>query len=443
VDNAIDLGRPEPLEAPSSSELEAEAAYERFVWANLPRNFAGHFIHGMLGMTGFRLFNAPTFLPAYLLQLTHSPFLVASGQALQQMGGVVSPVVGATVIEHRKKVLPVSMLMGTLMRLPILGIAIAGWTLAAHPGAEAATILAFLFLMGLFSGAQQVAFQMLLAKVIPIRRRGRLQALRNAAGGAVAACLAWAAGHYLIQGDMFGNGYSTTFLLAFLLTSAGLSAVRLLVREPEPPTLRPKRRLRDRVRDFPGLLAADRDYRYFMVAQTCAVTGRIAAPFYILYAAHVMELSGKNLGLATFAFLGADTVTNIIWGFMGDRWGFRSTFVGALGLWIAATVLLIVAPSMALVLLAFFGLGSAQSGFLMSSQTMVLEFGARDDVPMRLALSSTAQGLMSTLGPLVGGVVAASFGYLPVFWISIAFEAMALCILVTRVREPRFRRAEA
>ena len=28
--------------------------------------YAGHYLHGMLGMTGFRLVNAPTFLPAYL-----------------------------------------------------------------------------------------------------------------------------------------------------------------------------------------------------------------------------------------------------------------------------------------------------------------------------------------------------------------------------------------
>src|ERR1700749_4039328 len=88
---------------------EREAAYERFVARNLPRNFAGHFMHGMLGMTGFRIFNAPTFLPAYLHLITRalpfSDFLVASGVALQALGGIVSPVVGAAQVEHRKKVL--------------------------------------------------------------------------------------------------------------------------------------------------------------------------------------------------------------------------------------------------------------------------------------------------------------------------------------------------
>jgi MFS family permease len=88
-------------------------------------------------------------------------------------------------------------------------------------------------------------------------------------------------------------------------------------------------------------------------------------------------------------------------------------------------------------------LGAAQSGFQMSSQTMVLEFGARHDMPMRLGLSQTAQGLMNTIGPLVGGLIVVFAGYVPVFVLSIAFEAAALIVLVTIVDEPRFRRRDA
>lgn len=440
-----------PPAAPSPEE--AEAAYERFVWKNLPRNFAGHFMHGMLGMTGFRLFNAPTFLPAYLHLLSGSDFMVGLGQSLQQLGGVVSPVIGATQIEHRKRVLPVAMLMGTLMRVQILGVALAGFFL--HGTAALVAILFFLFLLGLFSGPQSVAFQLLLAKVIPIARRGRLQALRNVTGGAIAAALAWFAGRYLIQRNVLGNGYSTTFLLAFVLTSLGLTALRLLMREPEPPTVREKARLVDRIRDFPALFAADRSFAFFMLAQTLATAGRVAAPFYILFAGHSMALDGANLGLVSLAFLGADTVTNMGWGFAGDRFGFRSTFIASLLLWIAATVLLVVAPMFpgagpgapggfalgvhGLIFCAFFGLGAAQSGFQMSSQTMVLEFGVRDDIAMRLALTTTAQGAMSALGPLAGGIIASTLGYSVLFGTSISFLIVALLVLIVLVDEPRFR----
>ncbi len=448
----------ETAEKTPESLEQAEAAYEAFVWKNLPRNFAGHFIHGMLGMTGFRLFNAPTFLPAYLHMLSGSDFIVGLGQSLQQLGGVVSPVIGATQIEHRKKVLPVAILMGTLMRIQILGVAVAGFILHGYPLLIA--ILGFLFLLGLFSGPQSVAFQLLLAKVIPISRRGRLQALRNVTGGAIAAALAWGAGRFLIQQNVFGNGYGVTFLLAFVLTSLGLTALQLLMREPEPPTIRAKSRVMDRIREFPAMFAQDRGFMFFMIAQTMATAGRVAAPFYILYAGHSMQLNGKNLGLVSLAFLGADTVTNLGWGLAGDKFGFRSTFAMALVVWIAGTLLLMAAPSLvavhlpgsgggahggvmlgaqAFIFMAFFALGAAQSGFLMSSQTMVLEFGARDDIPMRLALTATSQGAMNTIGPLAGGLIAATLGYEVLFGVSVALLAAALGVLLLLVEEPRNR----
>lgn len=427
------------LTEPGVAEEEAEAAYDAFVLKHLPRNYAAHYLHGMLGMTGFRLFNAPTFMPAYLHLLSGSDAIVGLGQALQQLGGIFSPIVGAAAVEHRTRVLPVAVVMGIAMRIQILGIALSGFVLSGMP--LLGTVLLFLFLFGIFSGAQSVAFQLLLAKVIPTARRGRLQAFRNITGGAIAAGLSWVAGKYLIESNALGNGYGVTFLLAVGLTSLGLTALRVLMNEPEPPRVKPKSKLGTRVREFPSLLREDRGFFYFMIAQTCAVAGRIAAPFYILYAHQAITLTGENIGYLSLAYLGADVVTNLIWGTIGDRSGFRLTFIIAMVLWIGSTVLLLEASTLPLILVAFFGLGAAASGFMMSTQTMVLEFGAREDVAMRLALSNTAQGLMSTIGPLAGGVLAASFGYPALFWVSIAFLAIALALLVGVVEEPRWRKA--
>ena len=82
--------------ASAESAEERELAYEAFVARNLPRNYAGHFTHGTLGMTGFRLVNAPTFVPAYLHMLSGSDVLTGLGLALQQFGSTISPIAGAT-----------------------------------------------------------------------------------------------------------------------------------------------------------------------------------------------------------------------------------------------------------------------------------------------------------------------------------------------------------
>jgi MFS family permease len=426
------------LDKPEQTLEEREAEYERFVWSNLRRNFSGHFLHGMLGMTGFRLVNAPTFIPSYLHMLTGSPVLTGLGVSLQQLGGTISPIAGAVQIEHRKRVLPVSMFLGTMMRVQLLGIAVAGFFLRGAPLVY--STMAFLFLWGLFSGPQGVAFQYLLAKGIPISRRGRLQAWRNFTGGAISALLSYFAGRYLLGHNIFGNGYATTFLLAFGLTSLGLTAFRLLFREPIPPTIRPRMAMMARVKEFPALIINDRGFLYFMISRTLAIAGRVAAPFFILYASTVIHVTGTVIGILSLVYLGADTLSNLAWGYGADRFGFKATFVGALGFWIAAATLIMNAHNLNTIAIAFFLSGVANAGYQLSAQNMVLEFGHRDDIAMRLALSNTAEATTMAIGPLLLGAIIVGVGYRAVFGLSAVLEAAALVTMVALVEEPRKRR---
>ena len=254
-----DSGLANAATSPADPEAEArEAEYEAFVWDNLRRNYIGNYLHGMLGMTGFRLINAPTFMPVYIHMISGSNTIVGLAQALQQVGGIISPIFGATAIEHRKKVMPAALWMGGLGRVQIVGMALAGWFLQGQSLVYA--MLALLFLFGVFMGAQRVVFGMLMAKVIPLSRRGRLQAWRNATGGLIAAVLAWVAGKYIIEPDMFGHGYSVTFALAALLTTEGARAPQPAAKGalpgpregfPGPDPLRP------RVRPLPAGTDAD------------------------------------------------------------------------------------------------------------------------------------------------------------------------------------------
>lgn len=429
----------------SSAVVEADAAYDKFVEDNLRRNYIGHFLHGMLGMTGFRLVNTPTFVPAYLHSISGSDFWVGIGTSLQQLGMIVSPIVGASQIEHRKKILPVSVTLGLLMRLQILGLAISGWFMAG-PAALFFALL-FLFLLGLFQGPQRVAFQMLLAKVIPIRLRGRLQAWRNLIGGLIAALLSYFAGSWLIANHVWGNGYATTFFVSFVLTSLGLTALQVMMREPEPPTVRARTRLRERVKDFPSLMRDDRGFAWFMVARTFVMGSRIGQPFLFLYAAYVLGIDaltdaagfGTTLAILSFAYMGADTVSNLIWGYLSDRQGFRSTFLYSTAINIIGVGAMMFGNSIETFGFAFFLIGIGQSGFMMSTANIVLEYGHPHDVPMRMALSNTAEGAVGALAPLIGAGLVILWGYEASLWATIATMAIALVIAMWKMEEPRRR----
>lgn len=406
-----------------------------FIADNLKRNYFAHFSHGMFGMTGFRMIYAPTFVPAYLYVLTGSSVIVGLSQALQQAGAVLSPLLSASEIEDKKRILPHAMRNGTMMRIQLLGLALSGWFLSGIW--LACATIGFLFLLGFYSGAQRVSFQMLMAKVIPIEKRGRLQGYRNLAGGGIAAALSWWAGSLLIQNNVFGNGYATTFMLSFILTCIGLTMLALFIREPDNHRPRAPMRLRDRLRELP-LLLVDTSYRNFLVAQLLITAGRVAMPFCVLYAGNIMHLDGKALGLFSLAFLGADTVSNLVWGALGDRKGFRLVFLAANAIWLIGFGLMLAADGKVGFVAGFIALGAAMSGYSLSQQTLVLEFGNREDTPMRLALSTTAETSVAAIGPFIGGIVASLYGFVPLIWLSIALLAASLFVMLLGVRDPRF-----
>src|SRR5258708_27793679 len=133
--------------------------------------------------------------------ISGSNTIVGLGIALQQVGGVISPIFGASRIEHRTKVMPAALWMGGLARTAILGIALSGWFLKGN--VLVSSILGFMLMFGIFMGAQRVVFSLLMAKVIPISRRGRLQAWRNFTGSVIAALLDSAAATYFICPNPF------------------------------------------------------------------------------------------------------------------------------------------------------------------------------------------------------------------------------------------------
>lgn len=422
----------------AGAQQRALAEHARFVDENLKRNYLANFIHGVLGMTGFRLIYAPTIIPAYLLLLTGSTAAVGLGAALLQLGATISPIASGSRIEHRSHILSYAIRVGSMMRLMILGLALTGYFLTGN-ALLIGTFACFL-LLGFFTGAQRVAFQMLMSKLIPIRKRGRLQGYRNFAGGLIAAVLAWAAGNYLIADEWLGNGYATTFLFAFLLTSAGLVVLKTMIREPAAPVSRPQMPILQRLREFPELLQ-DRDFAWFLVVQCFSTMARVGAPFWTIYAGTQLGLDGALIGGLSFVFLGSDTLSNILWGPLGDRFGFKIIYVLASISSVVGVALLIIGDTAGPIYAAFAFLGMGGSGWMLASTTMVLEFGKTEDTPMRLAFVTTLEGAIAAAGPVFAGLLVAVSGFLPLFVIVLVAQVTALLLLVIMVKEPRNRPA--
>ena len=77
----------------------------------------------------------------------------------------------------------------------------------------------------------------------------------------------------------------------------------------------------------------------------------------------------------------------------------------------------------------------------MAAQNMVLEFGSRQDLPVRIAVANSAQEAVGAIGPLLGGLLAVFAGLEFLFVVAIAFQVAAIILVHLRVDEPRHRTA--
>ena len=403
------------------------------------RNYAALLAHGLLGMTGFRLLQAPTFLPTYIHLLTGSSLAVGLASACQSLGMFVSPLLSAALAEHRSHVKWATVLFGGLMRLQVLILAL----MALFAPVEVAIFLVWpvLVMWGLSSGMQMVVFNLLFAKSVPVRRRGRLQGTRNLSAGVSVILLSVVAG-WVLERHGFPRGYGLTFLGAAILASVGLSFMAL-IREPAAVDVHAAGlNLRARLRKLPDLLRSDRDFAGFLEARLLTSAARGALPFYIVLVSERFGVTGTRLAALTVAFVAAQSVCALMWGLLGDRSGFRAVYVLALGTWILGSLVVLWAPVFLVAYAVFLLVGAGLSGVLLASQNLVLEFGRERDRPMRIAATHSLSEAAGVAGFLGAGLISLVAPIESVFLVSTVLHLLALRKLIRTV-DPRRTAQEA
>jgi MFS family permease len=125
---------------------------------------------------------------------------------------------------------------------------------------------------------------------------------------------------------------------------------------------------------------------------------------------------------------------------VADRRGFRFVFLAALVTWMLAVVALMSTNGAVGLIFVFAALGAGLGGFQMSAQNLVLEYGSRRNLPMRIAVANSAADVVASVGALLGGVLTFFVSFDAIFVVALTFQAAALVVVGFWVDEPRNRR---
>ncbi|MEN8239968.1 MAG: MFS transporter [Actinomycetota bacterium] len=403
------------------------------------RNFAGGLIHGVFFQLSEAFSNINTVLPSFIATLTGSTVAIGVMVVAQRLGEVVPQLFTAHFVEARPYEKPILMWIITMrwVSWALLSVVTA---LLALDRPEIVLIL----LVGLFAsfsmagGVGAVVYADVFAKAIPTERRGRFIGWKQLIGYTLAIGAGWAVAWILSDPERipYPLNYAIIFGLAagFLLVAFGGIA---LVKEPPSTHERQVASFGDTVRRAIHLTRVNTNFRWLITARGLTSILVMSAPFFVVFALNDIGVSQAAVGLYLAAQMTGAALSNLLWGYLGDKYGNRTVIVGTamtgLGAALAALTALSLGPLP--LYLTFFLVGTTMSGVRLGYSNIILEMSPDYLRATCVALLGTLLAPLA-LVPLVIGIA--------VTWVPVSFVLVVDAVAMTGavvaalvVRDPR------
>jgi MFS family permease len=151
------------------------------------------------------------------------------------------------------------------------------------------------------------------------------------------------------------------------------------------------------------------------------------------------NLTDSDIAIFTILLITSKTVTSPLWGYFGDKVGYKLVLeIGALCS-VCETLLAAFAYFKPFSYVVFALMGCGLSARTISQISIIPSFCSPEERPVYLGLANTIRTPFTTLSPILGGLFASKFGYPPVF-ISTSLIIASGLVLLYYAKEPHFLR---
>ena len=400
-------------------------------------NFLVNVLDGGSFWFGMSFISSTVILPLFVSHFTNNPLLIGLIPFLSTAGPLVPQLFMANAVERapRKKYFPVN-LGFFLERVPIFLLAPLTYFLATSQPILALAGFFILYTWHCFgAGVIIVGWQDMIAKIIPVERRGRFFGITNFIGNGTGILGALAV-PFLLDRSTFPTAYVLAFAAAGGLIF--LSWVFLsLTREPAVASSKPVVSQLNYMRSLPDVLRKDRNFRMYLLSQIIFALSGMATGFLVVYTVHAWNLPDAQASGFTIALQIGLTLANLFFGFLSDRKGHKLSLELCIMFSVISLGLAIIAPSPLWFLPIFFLRGAVMAGTFISGISIVYEFTDAETRPTYLGLANTIPGVVGAIAPLIGGWLVGAISYQAMFILSAIIAVISWVLLRFTVREPR------
>jgi MFS family permease len=418
-------------------------AFDKEVSKNYRFNFTVNLADLAFYMFGYSFISPATILPVFVSHFTKNPILLGMIPFISTAGFLVPQLFSSNLIERApvKKFYPFNLGL-FLERLPVF-LLIGVTFFFAGKNSAATLVLFFLLFAWHTSGAGfiMVGWQDMIAKIIPVDKRGRFFGVSNFVGNIAGIAGATAVAQMLVR-FAFPTGYVLAFVCASICILISWFFLGMS-REPRDPVSKPVISHREYFASLPQIIHSSPNFRNFLLTQIVSAFGAMAGGFIMVFALNRWDIPDGQAASYSIAMLLGQSVANLFLGFLADRKGHKIVLEISIVFNIATFLLALAAPTPQWFFVVFALRGISLAGNFVSSMSFPLEFSDPQDRPTFIGLAGTVPGIAGALAPILGGGLAAILGYNFLFTLSIGIAVVSLGCMHWWVREPRNSKSPA
>jgi MFS family permease len=303
-------------------------------------------------------------------------------------------------------------------------------------GAQTALILTLLLLVwqGFGGGFAANAWTSMITKIMPSNLHGTFFGAQMAAFTGLEGLSAVAAG--LILAKLDGPLDFTLCFLAASLSFVVSFVFLALTREPDGRRRPPEGKPVGFWKESQRILKSNGNFVAFLVMRSLSQFAAMAFSFYIVYVVWTFGVSEAEAGYMTGVFLMSSILASLWMGRLADRWSPRVVMIiGAIAATVSAAIALL-APSANWFYASLVLTSMAIVAIWTIPLPLTVRFGAEEERPYYIGLSSTLTAPATLLAPVLGGWLADTAGFQATFMVSIACGILMAAMLVFVVKDP-------
>jgi MFS family permease len=392
-------------------------------------------LDGVTFWFGINFASARTIMPLFISKLTLNPLIIGLIAIIAQAGWRLPQLLMADHTERTAYRKPIVVNLGLFTeRLPVWCWPVAAVLAPRFP------ILAMIVFFGSFAwhavgaGLIAPAWQDLIARCFPVRKRGRFFGLTTFLGtgvGAVGALFS----SWILRTFPFPRNFVYTFLIAAVFIN--LSWVFLaLNREPAVPSPAQPTGMDRFWQKLGRIIRQDQNFRRFLIARLLLSLGLMGLGFVTVAAVQRWQVADGTVALYTMALLIGQAGGNLLAGVVADAFGHKLSLEVGIAATVTGFLLAWLAPSPVWYYAVFGLLGLTLGTRIVSEMMIAMEFSPSALRPTYIGISNTFAGLSDALAPLLGGWLASS-SYSGLFGVSAALGSLSLLLFRCYVTDPR------